>query len=62
MLFPEDRSLLAVVYPTADRLKQLQAYAKETRRPLLIINPQWRNDGQVCVCVVRLPEWVLLIP
>lgn len=40
MLYPEDRSFLAVVYPTADRLKQLQAYAKEAGRPLLIVNPQ----------------------
>lgn len=47
VLYPEDRSLLAVVFPTADRLKQLQAFAKEEGRPLLIVNPQWRNEGQV---------------
>jgi hypothetical protein len=47
VLFPEDRSIIAVVFPTADRLKQLQAYAKAQGRLLLIINPQWRTEGQV---------------
>lgn len=47
VLFPEDRSIIAVVFPTADRLKQLQAYAKTQGRLLLIINPQWRTEGQV---------------
>lgn len=47
VLYPEDRSIAAVVFPTADRLKQIQALAKEEGRPLLIVNPQWRNEGQV---------------
>ncbi|KAI7838107.1 hypothetical protein COHA_008115 [Chlorella ohadii] len=47
VLFPDDKSFLAVVFPTADRLKQLQNYAKQEGRPLLIVNPQWRNEGQV---------------
>ncbi|PSC76084.1 Conserved oligomeric Golgi complex subunit 6 [Micractinium conductrix] len=47
VLYPADKSFLAVVFPTADRLKELQSYAKEAGRPLLIVNPQWRNEGQV---------------
>lgn len=47
VLFDEAKSFLAVVYPTSDRLKQLQSYAKEAGRPLLIVNPQWNNAGQV---------------
>lgn len=47
VLYPEDRSIAAVVFPTADRLKQIQALAKEEGRPLLLVNPQWRNEGQV---------------
>ncbi|KAL4421315.1 hypothetical protein ABPG75_010606 [Micractinium tetrahymenae] len=47
VLYPEDRSIAAVVFPTADRLKQIQVLAKEEGRPLLIVNPQWRNEGQV---------------
>lgn len=47
VLFPEDQSCVAVVFPTADRLKRIQAYAKQAGRPLLLVNPQWNSSGQV---------------
>ena len=48
VLYPaETKSIAAVVYPTADRLNQIKALAKDTSRPLLLVNPQWREEGQV---------------
>ena len=48
VLYPaKTKSIAAVVYPTADRLNQIKDLAKDTSRPLLIINPQWREAGQV---------------
>ena len=47
MLFPEDKSFVAVVFPTSDKLKNIQTYAKEAERPLLIVNPQWNQSAQV---------------
>lgn len=55
VLFPEDKSFVAVVFPTADRLKQIQSYAQQAERPLLIVNPQWRNEGQVWAFARPLP-------
>ena len=46
-MYPADKSFVAVVFATAERLKQIQAYAKEAQRPLILVNPQWRNAGQV---------------
>jgi hypothetical protein len=48
VLYPKDtKSIAAVVYPTADRLNQIKDLAKNEKRPLLLINPQWREAGQV---------------
>lgn len=48
VLYPKDtKSIAAVVYPTADRLNQIKDLAKDEKRPLLLINPQWREAGQV---------------
>jgi hypothetical protein len=48
IVYPEDfKDIVAVVFPTSDRLKQIQDLAKEADRPLFIINPQWREAGQV---------------
>lgn len=50
VLFPEGihrGKLAAVVYPTADRLPQIRELAKEDARPLLLVNAQWREAGQV---------------
>lgn len=48
IVYPEDsKDIVAVVFPTSDRLKQIQDLAKETDRPCLIVNPQWREAGQV---------------
>jgi hypothetical protein len=47
VLFPKNQSIAAIVYPTADRLNQIKELAKDTSRPLLLINPQWREAGQV---------------
>lgn len=42
VLYPEtSKEIVAVVYPTAERLKQIQDLAKVADRPLLIVNPQW---------------------
>lgn len=46
-IFPSSKDLIAVVYPTADRLNDLRSLAKEKDRPLLIVNPQWNESGQV---------------
>eukprot|EP00873_Tetraselmis_striata_P008339 jgi/Tetstr1/428603/TSEL_018594.t1 len=37
----------AVVYPTSDKLKQIRALAEQEGRMLLIVNPQWRESGQI---------------
>lgn len=42
-----NKTWAAVVFPTADRLNQIKSLAKETNRPLLLVNPQWREEGQV---------------
>jgi Domain of unknown function (DUF1995) len=48
VLYPKDsKSIAAVVYPTADRLNQIKELAKTTTRPLLIVNKQWNEAGQV---------------
>jgi len=48
IVYPEvSKDIVAVVFPTSDRLKQIQDLAKEADRPLFIINPQWREAGQV---------------
>lgn len=48
VLYPkEDKSIAAVVYPTADRLDQIKSLATNAGRPLLLVNPQWREEGQV---------------
>lgn len=48
VLYPAGtKSIAAVVYPTAERLNQIKDLAKESSRPLLLINPQWREEGQV---------------
>lgn len=46
---PHKGAIAAVVYPTAERLSQLKELAKVADRPLLIVNPQWREEGQVGV-------------
>jgi hypothetical protein len=43
----DPKKIAAVVYPTADRLNQIKDLAKESQRPLLLVNPQWREEGQV---------------
>lgn len=43
----DPKRIAAVVYPTADRLNQIKDLAKEGSRPLLLVNPQWREEGQV---------------
>jgi hypothetical protein len=48
VMYPSDtKSIAAVVFPTAERLQQIQSLAKDASRPLLIVNPQWRDDGNV---------------
>lgn len=48
VLYPaESKSIAAVVYPTAERMKQIQSLASDSERPLLIINPQWRDEGNI---------------
>jgi len=48
VLYPKDtKHIAAVVFPTAERLKNIKDLAKEASRPLLIINPQWREAGQI---------------
>ncbi|KAK9819742.1 hypothetical protein WJX72_001819 [[Myrmecia] bisecta] len=47
VIYPESKAVAAIVFPTADRLSQIKALAKEEGRALLIVNPQWRESGQV---------------
>jgi hypothetical protein len=49
VLYPEGGgdTLAAVVYPTADRLKQIRQLEGIAGRALLLVNPQWREEGQV---------------
>ncbi len=44
------KGVVAVVFPLADNLKDIQLLAKAStkdQRPLLVVNPQWRTEGQV---------------
>lgn len=48
LVYPADKSIAAVVFPIAESLKQIRSLASsDENRPLLLINPQWRNSGQV---------------
>lgn len=48
VLYPaETKSIFAVVYPTAERLPQIRSLASKSERPLLLINPQWKDEGNV---------------
>jgi len=40
-------TLAAVVYPTANILPQIRKLAEKEGRALLIVNPQWRESGQI---------------
>jgi hypothetical protein len=44
------QSVAVVVYPTAERLPDIRKLAEKGERPLVIINPQWRESGQVIRC------------
>eukprot|EP00884_Botryococcus_braunii_P021948 jgi/Botrbrau1/8437/Bobra.0237s0056.1 len=46
-LLPFDNSVAVVVYPTAERLPDIRQLAEKKDRLLIIINPQWRESGQV---------------
>lgn len=47
VLYTPAKDFAAVVFPTSDKLKDLQSLAKEVDRPLLIVNCQWNDSGQV---------------
>lgn len=49
VLYPTDtKDIAAVVFPTAERLQQIKSLAaQDGSRPMLIVNPQWREEGQV---------------
>lgn len=44
---PHLGKIAAVVYPTADRLPQIRQLAAKAERALVLVNPQWREEGQV---------------
>lgn len=46
-IYPESKDFVAVVYPTADRLKDLRDLSNDSDRPLLMVNSQWNDAGQV---------------
>lgn len=46
VLYPASKDFAAVVFPTSDKLGDLQSLAK-VDRPLLIVNCQWNDSGQV---------------
>ncbi|KAH7447390.1 hypothetical protein KP509_01G104600 [Ceratopteris richardii] len=47
-LYPSDKSIVAVVFPISETLKQIKSIVKDNeRRTTLIVNPQWRSSGQI---------------
>ncbi|GLJ28600.1 hypothetical protein SUGI_0563590 [Cryptomeria japonica] len=48
VLYPTNSSVASIVFPISDSLKQIKSLAKDSeKRPVLIVNPQWRSTGQV---------------
>lgn len=48
VLYPSDKSIAAVVFPIAETLNQIKTLLKnDEKRPLLMVNPQWRSSGQI---------------
>lgn len=48
VLYPTNNSVAAIVFPISDTLKQIKSLAKDSeKRPVLIVNPQWRSTGQI---------------
>eukprot|EP00252_Welwitschia_mirabilis_P023727 TRINITY_DN6784_c0_g1_i7.p1 TRINITY_DN6784_c0_g1~~TRINITY_DN6784_c0_g1_i7.p1 ORF type:complete len:266 (+),score=73.14 TRINITY_DN6784_c0_g1_i7:356-1153(+) len=48
LLYPSNKSLASVVFPISETLKKIRALARDDEsRPLLLVNPQWRNTGQI---------------
>jgi len=48
IIYPSNKSLVVVLFPSAENLKITRILAnQDLTRPLLVINPQWRVQGQI---------------
>lgn len=45
VVFTESKDFLMVVFPTAERLKDIRELAKDEQRTVVLVNPQWNDKG-----------------
>lgn len=59
VVFTESKDFLMVVFPTAERLKDIRELAKDEGRTVVIVNPQWNDAG---IAVGEAPFLISNVP